>query len=198
MHKVKNSTRALIFGGLFFMIPLFIIVVLIDSFFETIIPLVESLTKALNLESKIDGTGVLILSVSLILLVCFIGGYLIEKGILRKWSSGVEELLFAFLPSIQMLKFSLIGDKTSVLNEFWKAILIQESDGCYKIAFITDETETHETLYVPYAPKMDSGEVRYYKKGDYKYHIITMKEAMNAFYSFGKGLDVNKYILEEK
>lgn len=88
-----------------------------------------------------------------------------------------------------MLKFRLIGDKHQVVHDFWQAIVF-EDDGCYSIAFITEETKTFLTIYFPDAPKIDAGEIRYFPREKCQYFKISMKEAMSAIYNFGKGLDI--------
>jgi len=173
MPVLKKSTRSTIVGGLFFMLPLLILLVAGKKIFLIISPLGRKLSNLLELHSVIGKVSVLIASFFLILLICMLSGLLIEKEFVKKWSNNVEGKLFIHLTSLQMLKYRLIGDKKSVTNEFWHAPLILEDSG-YSIAFITESTENFITPSFPDAPKIDAGQVRYFPKKDFIYHTITI------------------------
>ncbi len=189
MSAFKKSARVLIFGGLFFMIPIIIGFVLFKHFYQILTPLAKRISHVFQLNSIFGSATLLIICILLFLIICFIGGYLIEKGILKKWSATFEKKLFVFFPSLQIIKFRLIGDQDTVINEFWQAILFKE-DSYYKIAFITDTQEKFLAIYIPDAPKLDAGEVRYVDIEMFEYYPIRMKQAMSAIYDFGGGLDI--------
>ena len=193
MAVFSKSSRALIFGGLFFIIPVLLIVIAWKQIHVTLKPISSKISETFELNSVFGSASIIIVTVILLLLICFVAGFLIEKGIVKNWSSSLEKKLFVILPSLQMLKFRLIGDKESVINEIWQGIIFKE-DVYYKIAFITEQKENYTTIYVPDAPKIDAGEIRIMKNSNFEYYKISMKEAMSAIYNFGEGLDVEKLI----
>ena len=189
MTGLKKSTRVLIFGGLFFLVPIIIAFVLWKHLFQILKPLASRISHVFQLQSIFGSATLLIICILLFLIICFIGGYLIEKGILKKWSANFEKKLFIFFPSLQIIKFRIIGDQETVINEFWQAIVFKE-DNYYKIGFITAKQEKYLAIYIPDAPKLDAGEVRYVKNEIFEYYPIRMKQAMSAIYDFGGGLDI--------
>ncbi|PNQ73781.1 hypothetical protein C1T31_05455 [Hanstruepera neustonica] len=193
MALFNKSTRALIFGGLFFIIPFFLVVVAGKQLFEILHPLGQKISSLLDLHTIFGKSSVLIVTILIIILVCYLAGMLIEKGLVRNWNTRLEKKLFVFFPSLQMLKFRLIGDKNKVINEVWQGIVFKE-DNAYRIAFITDKKENHTTIYIPDAPKIDAGEVRYMINSEFEYYPITMKEAMSAIYNFGEGLNIESIL----
>lgn len=193
MALFNKSTRALIFGGLFFIIPFFLVVVAGKQLFEILHPVGQKISSLLGLHTIFGKSSVLIVTILIIILVCYLAGMLIEKGLVKNWNSRLEKKLFVFFPSLQMLKFRIIGDKNKVINEVWQGILFKEDNG-YKIGFITEKTERFTTIYIPDAPKIDAGEVRYMINSEFEYHNISMKEAMSAIYNFGEGLDIDRLI----
>ncbi|MDU8885337.1 hypothetical protein RXV94_04130 [Yeosuana sp. MJ-SS3] len=195
MSILKKSTRSMIVGGLFFMVPLLLVLVVTTKIFQIVLPFGRKISNVLDLHSVFGKASVTIVCIILILLICLISGLLIEKGFVKKWSNSVEEKLFIHFPSLQMLKYRLIGDKKSVINELWQAVLVYE-DGGYSIAFITESTEKFVTLFFPDAPKIDAGQVKYIPKEEFKYIPITMKEAMSSLYSFGKNMNIEKMVLK--
>ena len=196
MALFNKSSRALIFGGLFFIIPFFLVVVAGKQLYGILHPIGQKVSVLLGLHTIFGKSSVLIVTILIIILVCYLAGMLIEKGLVKNWSSSLEKKLFIFFPSLQMLKFRIIGDKNKVINEVWQGILFKE-DNAYKIAFITEKTKKFTTIYIPDAPKIDAGEIRYMMNTDIEYYPISMKEAMSAIYNFGEGLNVES-ILENK
>lgn len=197
MAVISKSSRALIFGGLFFLVPVLLIVIAWRELKHTLKPISARIIDLFDLNSVFGSASIIIVTIFLVIIFCFLAGLLIEKGIVKNWSSGVEKKLFIFLPSLQMLKFRLIGDNNTVINEFWQAIIFKE-DSFYRIGFITDKTKTHTTIYIPDAPKIDAGEVRYMTNSGFEYYNISMKAAMSAIYAFGEGLDVEAIIANSK
>ncbi len=197
MALFNKSSRALIIGGLFFILPILLIFFAWKHLHEILRPISTKISETLDLHTIFGSASVLIVTIILAALLCFVAGLLIEKGIMKNWNSGIEKKLFIFFPSLQMLKFRMIGDKNSVINEVWQGIIFKE-DNAYRIAFITDKKPNHTTIYIPDAPKIDAGEVRYMINTEFEYYPITMKQAMSAIYNFGEGLDIEKLIIESK
>jgi uncharacterized membrane protein len=188
MSILKKSYQTLILGGIFLIFPLLIVIVLIEKAVQLLLPLGKKLSEIFELHSVFGTAAVTIVCLVLILLLCLLGGVLVNKGFVHQYSRKVEEKLFLFFPSFQMLKYRLLGDKGTKSSEIWEAILIKE-ENTYRIAFITDESKDgHIAVYIPDAPRMDAGEIRYFKKGECDYLRITMGEAMSALNGFGKGI----------
>ncbi|CDF80404.1 conserved hypothetical protein [Formosa agariphila KMM 3901] len=142
-----------------------------------------------NLTSLLGPAAVVFVSCFLIALVSFFSGYLIVNGFLKQWSNTFETTLFYHFPSFQMMKYKFIDENDFKDQGFWEPILLKE-DNAYCIAFITDKSQPNfRSIYIPDAPKMDAGEVRYMLTTDCEFIPITMKQAMNGLRQFGKGLD---------
>ncbi|GAA4293108.1 DUF502 domain-containing protein [Aestuariibaculum suncheonense] len=197
MAKFKTPSSSLIVGGLFFLTPVLFIILLGTKAIGLLTPLAVKITEAFGLHSVFGGAAVLIVCVLIIIAICVISGYFIQKGVFSKWSTNIEEKLFVHFPSIQILKYRMIGDQETVINEFWDAIILEEEKDRYNIAFITERSEKFITLFIPDAPRLDAGEVRYVPKGSITYYPITMKQAMSGLYSFGKGMHIESIITQK-
>jgi uncharacterized membrane protein len=193
MAVFNKSTRSLIVGGLFFSIPLIMVLILWKHFAGVIRPIAEKISDLFQLRSIFGPASILIVCIIFFLILCYLGGLLIEKGIIKKWSAKFEKKLFVFFPSLQIVKFRLMDDDQNAINEFWPAIIFKE-DIYYKIGFITEQKDVFTAVYIPDAPKLDAGEVRYMVNKNFEYYPITMKQAMSAIYDFGEGLDIASII----
>ncbi len=192
MTSLKKSTRSLIVG-IFFLLPVLLIVVLATKFIGFLTPIGTKIVEMFDLHTVFGKTAVLIVTILLFVSLCVICGYFLQKGIFKKWSNSMEEQLFIHFPSIQVLKYRMVENKANVINEFWQAVLLEE-DGNFSIAFITHQSEKFVTLYIPDAPKIDAGEVRYVSKENFKHYPISMHQAMSALYNFGKGLNLDEIV----
>lgn len=193
---LKNAMRSLVIG-LFFILPVLLIFVLASKLVGFLAPLGKKISALFDLHTLFGQASVVIVSVLLFMLICILCGHFIKKGIFKKWSNNIEEQLFVYFPSLQVLKYRIIENKENIINEFWQAILL-EDDGNFNIAFITEESEVFFTLYIPDAPKIDAGEVRYIRKEKATYYPISMHDAMLAIYNFGKGINIENVIKNNK
>jgi len=200
MSFFSRSTKAVIIGGLFLIIPLLVLIILIKHALELLVPPVRKMVDYFNIHSIFGTATVTILAVLCIVLLCFLSGVLLRRGIINDWGEKMEEQLFFMFPSLQMLKYKMISDEDalSVTKKGWQSILLKE-DEHYVIAFITNEDEKgFLSLYIPDAPKMDAGEIRLIKKIDCEFREISMKSAMQAISSFGKRGNLSAAVLESK
>lgn len=188
---MKKIFQVFIIGCLFVVIPILVAVLLVGKAIQLLRPIAHIVTEFFNLQSFFGTAAVTIVCLIMIVLLCSFFGLLLQRGFIKVWSSAFEERLFYFLPTFQMLKYRVVKAEKYEEQHFWKPILLKDGD-FYNIALITDESsEGFLTVYIPDAPKMDAGEIRYILKDHADYHEITMKEAMNSIHSFGKGMPLD-------
>lgn len=184
MSFVKKPTQAVIFGGLFFIIPFIILIFVIKMALKLLKPFGGKIDQYLGIHTILGEAAITIISLILLLFICYVAGLLLQRGLVKDWGGHVEEKLFLFFPSLQVLKYRLLGEEYGAQSK-WTGILLKEDDH-YTLAFITNPiTEPYLSIFIPEIPKMDAGEIRYMKKGECVYHTITMHSAMNAVISFG-------------
>ncbi len=195
MNFFNRSTKAMVIGGLFLIIPLLILLVVLSKAWSILKPVVGQLVEFFGIESIFGATTITIFVIFLFLLLCYLSGVMLRKGIISDWGERVEDQLFLILPSLQMFKYKMMGESATHKNvSNWKPILLKE-DSFYGIAFITKEHENgFFSIYIPDAPKMDAGEIRFIPKEECTYLDISMKDAMQGLSSFGKQVPLSKLI----
>lgn len=175
-------------GGFFFIIPLVILIYLLKKALDLILPLGKSLVDFLGIQTLFNLATDSLAGITLLVFVAISAGFLITKGFLKPWGGQFEEKLFLFFPGVQMLKFRLMDNQKSNEERLWKPILLREENS-FKIAFITDERDpAYLSLYMPDAPRMDAGEIRFVLKEECVFIPISMKDALNAMHQFGRGI----------
>jgi len=84
-----------------------------------------------------------------------------------------------------VLKYRLIDEDKTIVDSVWRAILVRDGD-FFLLGFVTDEGEDRfMSVFIPDAPNMGGGEIRFFEKHVCEYYPISMKNAMNALNTFG-------------
>ncbi len=192
MAVFGKTFRALTIGGILFIFPLIILILLILKAVHIIRPIVQKFANAFGIETIFGTATITLLSIVLIIFICFISGALIQMGFLKKWNSSFEETLYLLFPPLQRLRFRFFSEEQDSDNT-WDSILIKRDDG-FKIAFITFKSDNgFLSIFIPDAPDISTGEVILIEKSNCIYHHIPRKEAMKMLQTFGKGLSKEKY-----
>ncbi|KAB1069004.1 hypothetical protein F6U93_04415 [Tamlana haliotis] len=190
MKKNRGIIKYFFTGMFFCVVPTFLAIILFSKVLHILGPVTHKVTTALDLKSVFGSAAVLIVGVSIIFLIGLLFGYFLLNGFLKRWSNSFEERLFYFIPSFQIMKYRMVEEDVYKEQQFWEPILLKE-DAFYRVAFITDKSNPDLlVVYVPDAPRMDAGEVRYFPKNSCEYVSITMKQAMNTLHHFGRGVDI--------
>ncbi|MDO6758577.1 hypothetical protein Q4566_00075 [Tamlana sp. 2_MG-2023] len=190
MKKSGGIVKSFFAGIFFVVVPAIIVIVLFSKALHLLMPLTHKITEALDLKSIFGSAAVLIVGIVIVLLIGVLCGYFLLNGFLKQWSNSFEERLFYFLPSFQIMKYRFVEEEAYKKQKFWEPILLKE-DTFYRVAFITDRNQPNIiAIYIPDAPKMDAGEVRYFAADACEYVPITMKQAMNSLHHFGRGVDI--------
>ncbi|MCH4822942.1 hypothetical protein ML462_07120 [Gramella lutea] len=192
MSAFKNTFRALIVGGLLFLFPLVVLIVIVIKAINMVRPVVHKMATSLGIETIFGTATIGLLGIIFILIVCFISGYLIHLGLLKKWNSSFEETIYTLFPPLRRLKFRLFSEDKDT-DEEWISILLKRDDS-FNIAFITYKSENGiMSIFIPDAPEISNGEVILMPESKCVYHRIPRQQAMKLLLRFGKGLDVKEY-----
>jgi uncharacterized membrane protein len=189
ISPLKALINVSLVGAFLFVFPIVLMVFLIRKTIALLSPITVDLVHALEINTLFGAATLTIVTLLLIFAVCFISGKLIEAGIIKQWSRSFEEKLMLFVPAYQTLKFRLLDDH--YVQQHYKAIILRE-DQHYRIAFITDEQQDFLSVYIPDAPRMESGEVRLLRRGDAQFTPITQKAAITALMRFGRGMELSQ------
>ncbi|WP_224489949.1 hypothetical protein [Robertkochia flava] len=195
MSKLSKPVINLILGGVFFLIPILAGTFLIARAFRILNPISRRIAEQLNTSSVIKVILVELISVLILLLICYAAGWLLHKGIIRNWKGNIEERLFYLFPGLLRLKFSLLGDeRSSPWEKNWHAGIFRE-DNFYRLGFISRHADPDFIcVFIPDAPRMESGEIRYYPRKDFEYSPVSMKDFADAYKKFGRGLSAGEIL----
>ncbi|PTX43264.1 putative membrane protein [Christiangramia gaetbulicola] len=197
MSAFKNPVRTLILGGILFLFPIVILIAVILKALHLVGPVVRKIADFLGIDTIFGTATIGLLGILFILIICFISGYLIHLGLLKKWNSTFEDAVYTLFPSLRRLKFRFFSEEDDS-GDNWISILLKR-DKSFHIAFITFKSENGIlSIFIPDAPEISNGEVILVPEAECIYKHIPRQEAMKLLVSFGKGLSVKEYQELEK
>ena len=181
---IKNT----IIGGVLFLIPIMLLVIIVIKFISFLILLAKPLEKLIPLDS-IGGIAIAnILVVLLLVIICFLAGILSTGKIMTKIQNGIENKILKKLPAYPIIKGFMDGiSTTKKASENFIPILVSFDDS-EQLCFEIEETSNNKVVvYVPGAPSPWSGTVLYIDKSRIKRLNISINEAVGNIQGLGLG-----------
>lgn len=186
MNKPFNFIKLTISGGLLFLIPVVVAIMVLAKAVHFLRSIVRPLAQQIPF-THVAGFGVVsILAILLLLLVCFLAGLFMRTPVAKKIKVWLEDGILSFIPGYAYLKELSMDTLAMKTNENWKpaSILVDDNE---VICFVVDETEHYCSLFIPDAPRPSSGSVCVRAKAEVRYLPIEMNEAKGLIRTFGKG-----------
>lgn len=104
MKTILDFIKTTVTGGLLFLIPLVLIVMVIGKAFRMLRPLLQRGVVSLHVETVL-GVAVLTILTGLVLaLICFAAGLLIRLDKMKRFKKMTEELILKFVPGFEYLR----------------------------------------------------------------------------------------------
>ena len=192
MSAFKTTFRSLFVGGLLFLCPIVIFIAILIKAIHLVRPVVQKLANFMGIETIFGRATIGVLAILFIVLLCYVSGILIHRGLLHKWNSTFEETIYTLFPALRRLKFRLFKEDSGDEDD-WKSILFKRDDS-FNIGFITHQSENGIlSIFIPDAPEINNGEIILIAESKCIYHHIPRDQAMKLLVKFGKGLNVKEY-----
>lgn len=185
MKSILQFFRTTISGGILFLLPIVLLIVMFGKAHQIMVKLTGPLAS--QLPDRILGLdGSRILALVLLILVCFIAGLLIKSPRLKKQMEKLEENLLVYIPGYILLK-SIAADTMGETDEKGlKPIMVKDGD-CFKIGFLVEEKNGMCTVFIADAPRHDAGEVLIFPS-EFVFPIsLPTNKVTQSLKNYGKG-----------
>jgi uncharacterized membrane protein len=188
MKTILRYVKATITGGLLFLIPLVLIIIVIGKAFRLLEPLLEKAVVWLHIETFVGVTFLTVLTAFVLCLIAFIAGLMIRLDKVKRLGNAVEELILKFLPGFEYLK-AIAGEQDNVEGRSkWNAVLLEDGEA-WVIAFIVEQdTNGYTTVFIPESPRADSGNSKIMLTSSLRYHSMSTRDALNSLRHYGAGV----------
>jgi uncharacterized membrane protein len=173
-------------GGILVMLPIALVAMLAGRAFEILQKISQPLANQMpDFLFGLDGSR--LLTITLGVLLCFITGLLVRSKGVRNKVSKLEEVLMLYVPGYSMIK-SIAADSLGQVMEGKLVPVLIEEDGAYNLGFLVEEKGPWSTVFVPEAPRHDSGEIKIIASVHIKKLEMPANLATRAIKNYGKGI----------
>lgn len=185
MKSIFSFIRATLVGGIFMLLPIYLIFTLLYKAHLAASKILAPLTHFLPDNILGLNAAKLVATLGLVLL-CFLAGMLFRVSFIKRGIYYLEEKVLSHLPGYSLLK-SKTSDTFGEKIEYYISTVLVRDGEIWSIGLLIEEANGLCTVFFPKAPNNDSGDVKiipaqYVKKVD-----VPTKETLLHLKGFGKG-----------
>jgi uncharacterized membrane protein len=148
-----------VIGGIVFLVPIIVCIVILGKAFEIMRKLAAPLARALPIDSVAGVVVVDLIAVAAIVLVCFIAGLVAKTALAAQLIAWLESNLLSRIPAYAFLKGMTDSIAGLEESERLKPVLARYDDN-WQVAFEVERIDgQYVVVYVPGAPDPWSGGV---------------------------------------
>lgn len=191
-HAMKENrvdfVKTTIIGGIFFLIPLAVVVLLVGKLVQLMRTVAVALTPLLTLETPLGALVLNLLALLVIVGFCFLAGLIAQGALVRKTRANIESVLLTIVPGYSFVK--ALADNLQRSDQYAESFIpvLVQFDDYSQIAFeIEREPNGKVALYLPGAPNPWSGTVVYVTSERVKRLPMSLREAIQNIRMLGMG-----------
>jgi uncharacterized membrane protein len=196
MTPMMNFLSKTIKGGLFFLVPVTLIVILIGKVILLLRPMGSSLSHVFDKEDKLTFDLAYITTITMLVLICFLSGLLAASRMGKSFAGWIENNVMVLFPGYQYMK-NMAQSATGLESGQNYPVVLVLADG-WMIGFLMDVLpDNTAVVFVPGSPNPWSGDVKMFDRSEIKETSLTQKEALSFLRRTGLGvkdLKINKQV----
>lgn len=185
MKSFLRFIKTTITGGILFLLPVILLIIIFTKayniFHVVSAPLSEKLPELIF---GLDGSN--LITILLLVFICFFSGLLFRSRLVKGWIQKIEDNILVNFPGYALMKSITAGAVGKQSDTDMAPILIHEDD-TWSLAFLVEKGEKFSTVFIPEAPKHDSGEVKIIPTNRIEKLDISVHKFTQIIKTFGKG-----------
>jgi len=187
MHALKDFFKTTIVGGLMFLVPVVLIVVVLGHALRLAAKVAKPIAEQLQLEHLVGVGAVTVVAALVLVVISFLAGLVSRTKPGRRVTNWFEESLLGGLPQYQLVKSMADGLAKVEGAEGLKPVLASIEDG-WQIAYLLEQLDNGwVAVFLPQSPTPMSGNVMYLPGERIRALDLTMVQAMSIIKRLGIG-----------
>ncbi len=183
MKSILNVIGKTVKGGIFFLLPIVIIVLLFGKALSIVKPVAENLQEKVPLQFPFLA---LIISLLILLSLCFLAGWVAGKGMGKAMVNWLENNLLDLFPGYQLMK-STMETKVGNISEKEFPVVLVPGDG-WVFGFLVEELPTKEVVvFLPSAPSVWEGSLVIIEKSQLRETQLKQADVLSLMKKLGVG-----------
>jgi uncharacterized membrane protein len=186
MSSRFRPIRTTIVGGLMFLVPFAIIVIVLAKVHEIMVRIAEPMSRWIPLDA-IGGIAIAnILAVLLLLIICYAVGHLATSQRASALQRRLEERLLLIFPRYSFVKSVAEGFDSNDMHRTLKPVVVQLDD-LAQPAFEVERDAEHVVVFLPGSPDPLSGTVAIVSADRVRALNCEFKQLLRTLRSAGRG-----------
>jgi uncharacterized membrane protein len=187
MKGILQIIKATFLGGILFLAPLILLLVLLEKGFSIIQkithPIISHFPKVKILGLAIEE----VVAILIIFIICITASLVARTSYAKKLIQRLENGILSFVPGYSFIKKTNENVMGFESNEDLKVVLVP-TDAGLQFAFLIEQiNENNFSVFIPDAPNPWSGSVVFVEKKDIKEVDMTQKQALACIRKLGFG-----------
>ncbi|HEX9206658.1 MAG TPA: DUF502 domain-containing protein [Steroidobacteraceae bacterium] len=187
MDAIKNFLKATLVGGLLFLVPAVLLLVLMRHAMQFAGKIAEPIAAALPGSQSMGSAVITLVAVLVLLAIALIAGLIAKSPTGRRITAWFEESILGGLPQYRMVKSMAEGLAQIETGVGMKPVLVHIDEGWQLGYWIEDLQAGWVAVFVPQAPTPMSGNVMYVPSDHVQALDIAMPDAMRLVKHLGIG-----------
>ena len=187
MKSILKIIKATFLGGILFLAPLVVLLIILEKGYGIIQKITLPLAKNLP---RIHVLGVALqelFGIITIIIVCFLAGFLAKTSGAKRLIQKLEDAILSFIPGYSFIKKTNENIMGFESNQDLKVILVP-TDAGLQFAFLIEKIDENKfAVFIPDAPNPWSGSLVFVEKKDITEVGISQKEALACIRKLGYG-----------
>ena len=185
MKRITSFIKTTLIGGLFFVIPIVLVLLIIGKILEIFRKLVTPIADIIPLETIGGITLSGIIALLVLLLLCFIAGLFANTKKANDLKNWIEATILSNIPGYTLLK-GMTESVAGLDSENLKDVVLVDIEEVWQIGFLMDEIDDElSSVYIPGAPNPMSGDVFFVKNERLKKLDLPELSAMKIYKKMG-------------
>ena len=185
MKWYQSLIKRVLNGIILFLLPVFLLLFILGKAISIVQKLILPVKKYLPAE-RVFGVGLLtLISLVLILLICYLAGMLIERKRVKRLITKLEDKILVFIPGYSMIK-AQTSEIVSEAAAHWQPVLIGE-DGDWKMGVLVDrQPDGLCMIFFPEPPDAKQGEMKLVHESKLKKLDMPVNKMIRIIRKYGK------------
>ena len=187
MKSKLSIVKTTVIGGIIFLIPIIILVIIMEKAFQIMAALSRPLSNFIQIKSFAGVAVVDIITFAIIIILCFIAGFISKTTFASKFIQRIESKILKKIPFYSFVKSITEGISGVRSKESLKPVLLEFDDNS-QLGLEVERIEGGNTIvYVPSSPNPWSGSVLVMKSERVKPLNISFAQEIKLMHDFGQG-----------
>ena len=185
MKWYQSLIKRVLNGIILFLLPVLLLLFILGKAISIVQKLILPIKKYLPAE-RVFGVGLLtLISLIIILLICYLAGVLIEQKRVKWLITKLEDKILVFIPGYSMIK----AQTSEIVSEAvanWQPVLIGE-DGDWKMGVLVDrQPDGLCMIFFPEPPDAKQGEMKLVHESKLKKLDMPVNKMIRIIRKYGK------------